>query len=393
MRDFDHFKEFIHQEYPFWKDTLKNHPIKENLLFSQSIPLSNQVFQTCYLIIKAFWQLRQNPTYQKYVKEQSQMTYDPQHYSILMCYDFHITEAGVKLIEINTNASFAIVVGLLSHKNKDGLPLDLPTDNYNGHESLRHAIYEEMTRFGLNPRDHLNIAIMDNDPEKQKAYFEFHYYKSLFEHWGFKAIICDPSELQWDTSQKILKHRLGQKIHFIYNRCCDFLLERPSHQHLRQAFVSHSVCFSPNPYEYSLLAHKQRFIDLSNKNFLKTLNISEDCSQIIQETLPYSFSVLDLPKEQLWSQRKMFFFKPKMLYGGKGVFRGSSISKSKFESIYNKDFMAQKYIPPPVFAGYKYDLRIYTYKSEPYLAAARLYQGQVTNANTVGGGLASICWT
>ena len=390
MKDFNHFEELIYQKYPFWKHTLKAYPIKKDLLFGQSIPLNSQVFQACHLVIKTLWQLRQNPIYQKYVKEQSQLAYDPQHYSILMCYDFHVTETGVKLIEINTNASFAIIAGLLSHKNKPHK--NLLIHNCDSHEFLRNAICEEMTRFGLNPKDHLNVAIMDNNPEKQKAYFEFHYYKTLFEHWGWETIICDPSELQWDASQKILKHHLGQKIHFIYNRCCDFLLEKPSHQHLRQAFIFHKACFSPNPYEYSLLAHKQRFIDFSNKSFLKTLNISEDCFQIIQKALPFSFSVLDISKEQLWSQRKMLFFKPKMLYGGKGVFRGSSISKSKFDSIYNEDFMAQEYIPPSTFEDYKYDLRIYTYKSEPYLTAARLYQGQVTNANTDGGGLASINW-
>ena len=74
------------------------------------------------------------------------------------------------------------------------------------------------------------------------------------------------------------------------------------------------------------------------------------------------------------------------------LLEAASISRKKFESIYNNSYMVQEYIPPPTFEDYKYDLRIYTYKSEPYLALARLYRGQVTNASTIGGGLASIDW-
>ena len=391
MKNLSNLEEFIYKKYPFWRKVLKSYPIKDDLLFGQSIPLKQKIFEACHLIIKAFWELRENRTYQEYVKSSHPINCDPYNYSILMCYDFHVTDENVKLIEINTNASFAIVAGVLSHINKQALPLNLSMEDYDGHEFLKKAIYEEITLCKMDLED-VNIAIIDDHPEKQKTYFEFHYYKALFEHWGHKTVICDPSELEWDSKNKILRHRLGQIVHFVYNRCCDFLLEDPKNQHLKQGFVHLKTCFSPNPYEYCLLAHKQRLVDLSNKDFLKILNLSSDDLQIIKEAIPFSSSVLEIPKEELWSRRKAFFFKPKTLYGGKGAFRGSSISRKKFESIYSNSYMIQEYIPPPTFEDYKYDLRVYTYKSEPYLALARLYRGQVTNASTIGGGLATIDW-
>ena len=309
-----------------------------------------------------------------------------------MCYDFHITNAEVKLIEVNTNAAFGIVAGILSHINKQALPLHFSKEDYDGHKFLKKAIEEEIALCNLD-LENVNIAIIDDHPESQKTYFEFHYYKSLFEHWGYKTVICDPLELEWDLKNKVLSHRSGQKIQFVYNRCCDFLLESPKHEHLKQAFIHLKTCFSPNPYEYCLLAHKQRLIDLSNRDFLELLSLSNDDLETIKKVVPFSASILNIPKEDLWSQRKKFFFKPKTLYGGKGVFRGSSISRKKFESIYNTSYMVQEYLPPSTFEDYKYDLRIYTYKSEPYLSLARLYRGQATNANTAGGGLASIDWT
>ncbi len=382
----DCLKKFISQKYPFWQETFKSYPIEKELFFKNIISLDKQVFKTCHQVIKTFWNLRENLSYQKYVKKQSSINYDPGHYSILMCYDFHIMEEEdkVKLIEINTNASFAMIIGILNQQHQNALPFYLFEYDYDGHKFFKNAICEEMRRFGINPRDHINIAILDNDPQTQKAYFEFHYYKALFEYWGWTVFICDPSDLKWKSSSHTLHHTSGHRIHFIYNRCCDFLLEKLEHWHLQQAFISGGVCFSPNPYEYSLLADKQRFIDICCGDFLNKINVSREDQRVLREAIPYSISVLSRGKKDLWSERKKWIFKPKSLYGSKGVFRGSSISKNKFESIYNEKFMAQEYIPAPLFEGYKYDLRIYTYKSYPYLVAARVYQGQVTNIHTGG---------
>ena len=253
------------------------------------------MFKACDLLIKSFWHLRKNKIYQEHIKSSYPLNCNPHNYSILMCYDFHIVNTGVKLIEINTNASFGIVAGLLSHINKQALPLNASTEDYDGHKFFKKAIEEEMRLCGLN-LENVNIAIIDDDPEKQKTYFEFHYYKALFEHWGYNTIICDPSELEWDAKNKVLRNHLGQIIHFVYNRCCDFLLEDPKNKHLRQAFIHLKTCFSPNPYEYCLLAHKQRLIDISNRKFLNSLNLSSNDLQIIKKALPFSSSILDIPK-------------------------------------------------------------------------------------------------
>ena len=101
----------------------------------------------------------------------------------------------------------------------------------------------------------------------------------------------------------------------------------------------------------------------------------------------------------LWSERKRWFFKPRRSHGGKAVYRGSSMSRGTFDSILAGDYLAQEMVPPPVvsFAGeeepLKYDLRFYAYRDRVQLACARLYRGQMTNAQSLGGGIAPIRWT
>lgn len=51
-------------------------------------------------------------------------------------------------------------------------------------------------------------------------------------------------------------------------------------------------------------------------------------------------------KDQVWSDRKKYFFKPKNAFGSKQTFRGSSISRKAFEDICNENFIAQEFLSP-----------------------------------------------
>jgi hypothetical protein len=94
--------------------------------------------------------------------------------------------------------------------------------------------------------------------------------------------------------------------------------------------------------------------------------------------------------EELWGQRKKLFFKPAQMYGGKAVYRGSSISRRVFLEMLERDYIAQEFRPPGEWHGWKYDLRFYVYKDRIQQVCARLYQGQVTGFSTPGGGLARV---
>jgi len=118
--------------------------------------------------------------------------------------------------------------------------------------------------------------------------------------------------------------------------------------------------------------------------------MSENTKSTIERNLLKSFTITDYPEEEIWKRRKELFFKPKTAFGSRGVYRGSSIARKAFGTVYNDDFLAQEYFPPSVLNDFKVDLRFYTYRNEIQLAAARLYQGQVTNVRTLGGGLATL---
>jgi hypothetical protein len=104
-----------------------------------------------------------------------------------------------------------------------------------------------------------------------------------------------------------------------------------------------------------------------------------------------------LDPEQLWKERKGLIFKPKTSHGGKGVYRGSSVSRGAFQSVIETGALAQDFVPAPTMKlgeeEFKYDLRFFAYKDRINIACARLYQGQMTNATTPGGGVAAVSWS
>ena len=116
--------------------------------------------------------------------------------------------------------------------------------------------------------------------------------------------------------------------------------------------------------------------------------------------MPNTISFRPELKEELWSQRKKLFFKPKNSYGSKQSYKGASISKKVFEDVANELFLAQELVPAPEALiptpdgpqQFKYDLRCYAYRDELQLVIARVYQGQVTNLKTKWGGFAPIKW-
>ena len=182
---------------------------------------------------------------------------------------------------------------------------------------------------------------------------------------------------------------------FIYNRYTDFYFENLLSHDLKAAFISKSTCFSPHPYEYFLLADKERLTDWSSV-VLETLPAFEKQTAVIKKHLLQSHSVTSENKDAIWASRKKMFFKPMQEHGSKGSFKGANISKTAFENLIQKRTMAQEYEVAPELIRqmpdgpqkFKYDLRFYAYQGELQLVLARLYQGQTTNLRTPGGGFA-----
>ncbi|MBS1246209.1 MAG: hypothetical protein H6R47_408, partial [Proteobacteria bacterium] len=100
----------------------------------------------------------------------------------------------------------------------------------------------------------------------------------------------------------------------------------------------------------------------------------------------------------LWAERKRLFFKPAGGYGSKAVYRGDKLTRRVWEEILAGDYVVQELVPPgerqvqveAESTALKYDVRCFVYAGKIQLLAARLYQGQVTNFRTPGGGFAPV---
>jgi hypothetical protein len=341
--------------------------ISENLISPFGIRLPKSVLSEILNSIDVLFRLRENETYQaSYQQELVELNIqDPGNKSICMSYDFHVTSDNhIKLIEVNTNASF-LALGYEMYKMK-GLALPVADFSY---DEIRSDIETELRLFGratVSPK----VAIIDEEPEKQRLYAEF----------------LDIKDLNTEN------------IDFIYNRYTDFFLNHPISAELKKAFTQKQSCFSPNPYEYFLLADKQRMIDWSDSENLNKWQLSAEDQAVIQAVVPSSLSLEPNNKEHIWAQRKGYFIKPKRAFGAKQSYRGASISRKAFDELVGQDFIAQGFVPAPeqVFKtpegeiNFKYDLRCYAYQGRLQLVVARLYQGQVTNLRTPLGGFACV---
>lgn len=357
--------------------------VSENLISPFTIKLPRSVLQEARESIAALFKMRESPAYQdSYAPEISALGLrDPGNKSICMSYDFHVTgDNRLKLIEVNTNASF-LALGCEMYKFK-GMSLPVPDFSF---EEVRQDIETEMKLNGR-PGAPKNAAIIDETPEQQRLYVEFLVYRELFAQWGWNPQILDYRQV--DTA----------KVDFIYNRSTDFFLNTPESAALKKAFVERQSCFSPNPYEYLLLADKQRMIDWSVPGNLDKWGVNAVDQKIIQSVVPHSLSLDVANKEEIWGQRKGFFFKPKRAYGSKQSYKGASVSRKIFDEIAGHEFIAQELVPASeqVFStpngdqNFKFDLRCYAYQGRLQLIVARLYQGQVTNLRTPLGGFACI---
>lgn len=365
----DQLNTYLKSKYPDVKTTLGG-----NAISSFHIELPQSVLDQAQKIVQAFFRLRNHPNYQLFVRSQTPDLEIKKNFSILMSYDFHLTADGLKLIEINTNASSSLLFTHLYEMQ------GFASAAWGGSFLTEiKSTFETELNF-LQSVTTPQACIIDEKPLEQKMYIEFELYKSLLKSWGWGCEIQDIDLL-----------REPQNFHFIYNRSTDFYFEK--HPALKKLYEESNICFSPNPHEYALLADKQRMIDMSIENHHHAWGTPPADRDLILQTLPKCFDSATTEMEELWTKRKNLFFKPKSAYGGKMAYRGSSISRKTFETMKPGEFLAQEYIPAPELSNgddFKFDLRFYAYQDRIQLVGARVFKGQLTNFREVGSGIATV---
>jgi hypothetical protein len=239
-----------------------------------------------------------------------------------------------------------------------------------------------------------NVAIVDEQPEAQYLFPEFLLAKAIFERTGISAYIADPAALQPRDDGLYLAEA---KIDLVYNRLTDFSLRQ--YPILRQAYQSGIVVLTPDSEHHARYADKRNLARLTDAQGLRALGANEADIATLQAGIPHTILVRPDMEEQLWAERKQWFFKPTSGFGSKGAYRGEKLTRRVFGEILQSDYVAQKLAPPGERSvclndgetvSLKYDVRCYVYDGLIQLVAARLYQGQTTNFRTPGGGFALV---
>lgn len=355
---------YVQEHFPLWKSVFNPAP---QIVSDAEIVIKKSVFQKIEKIVSAFYNLRDNQDYVTDVLKSHPGLLPQSHYSVLMSFDFHIIKDEPKMIEINTNASFALlsfVLDQFSNKNYPNFLADLQNSFLSDYKLF----------FGKS--DLASITITDEKPTDQKAFFEFLMYQKLFESWNWKSDIIDVTQL----------HEVSD---FIYNRHTDFYLKMEHSKKLKQIYDGKKVCVSPHPTEYALLADKLLFLKFQNQKFMEQF-ITPDDFDLIKNCVPETLELSAVDPDVILKNRKKYIFKPKNSFGGKAVYRGESLSVSKFEELKTSDYLVQEFLPPPKHDDLKWDLRCYVYRGKIQISGVRAYHGQITNFKELGGGFARL---
>jgi hypothetical protein len=378
------------------QDVLATHP---QLFSNTTVFISPAQLQQMRDIIHAVAHVVSSPAYAQEVLARAPAiaSYNLGTSGVFMGYDFHLSEQGPHIIEINTNAGGAFLNAALVSAQTEccraaGTLLPLLKTQLD-QEFIAMFLREWQLQRGDKPLT--RIAIVDENPAQQFLFPEFRMAQRLFERNGIAAVIADPSELQLSDGQ--LVHQ-GQVIDLVYNRLTDFSLAGESLAVLRNAYETDSVVLTPNPHHYAFYADKRNLVILGSAEQLEKLGASEKDIEILTAAIPKTQAVTAGNAENLWATRKQLFFKPASGFGSRAAYRGDKITKRVWDEILQGDYVAQQIVLPSERGilvdkeqtALKMDIRAYVYNGEIQLLAARLYQGQTTNFRTQGGGFAPV---
>ncbi|MDJ0749491.1 MAG: hypothetical protein QNJ11_08400 [Woeseiaceae bacterium] len=317
-------------------------------------------------------------------------------------YDFHLTNSGPRLIEINTNAGGAML--LLHIAGAQQACCDAVENVIVGRTDFAgvERTFVEMFRREFHAvapgRTLKRIAIVDENPDDQFLGPEFTLFQQLFARHEIDAVVAAPEHLAMEGGVLRIDNR---RVDLVYSRLTDFYLQSDACRALRKAYRRNAVAVTPGPFGHALYANKRNLTLLSDRDWLLDLGVDENTVAILESGIPTTWRVTRESADTLWAQRKELFFKPCWGFGSRGAYKGAKLTRKTWERILDADYVAQKLVPPSerlVVAhgderSLKTDVRCYTFGGEIQLLGARLYRGQTTNLRTEGGGLAAVFTT
>jgi hypothetical protein len=221
-----------------------------------------------------------------------------------MGYDFHLTPAGLRLIEVNTNAGGAFL---------------------NARMAAAHAICCGTAPMPAAADFAARVVAMF------RAEWSLQNMHEPLRRAGIDAVIADGSALERRDGAL---QAGGAPVDLVYNRLVDFTLAEPRHAALRDAYAAGAVAVTPNPHVHALHADKRNLVLLSHALAL--------------DALPDAVEVTAANASALWENRKAWFFKPAAGYGSRAVYRGDKVTRRVWDEIVNdsRGYVAQAFAAP-----------------------------------------------
>jgi hypothetical protein len=141
--------------------------------------------------------------------------------SVFMGYDFHLSDEGPKLIEINTNAGGPLL-NLLLAKAQRACCNEAVVKQANLEQVEADFIesFRSEWRLARGTQELRTIAIVDDEPERQFLYPEFILFRELLRRAGYDASVVAADALRFESGA--LWHG-EQKVDLVYNRLAVFL--------------------------------------------------------------------------------------------------------------------------------------------------------------------------
>jgi hypothetical protein len=374
-----------------YQEIIKTRP---HLFSSTMVFISKENAAKMINLISTIERIVEDPRFEQHTLPDSPPVthFNPITRGVFMGYDFHLSENGPKLIEINTNAGGVLLNAELAEA-QSSCCVEVSVDQ-NLEEKIFSSFLNEW-RLQSGEKKLTTVAIVDESPKEQFLYPEFLLFQRLFQERGIICDILSPEEIKKNDKLLIGPHG---PIDLIYNRLTDFYLEAPHLKHLREAYLTGDIVLTPNPRHHALLANKKNLSFLRDPDLLERLHIQEKERNLLIEAIPESREVSAENHDYLWERRKNYFFKPVSGFGSRGSYRGDKMTRRVWEEISKEKYIAQQVIPPGLKlvdvngkqVNLKVDIRAYTYDAQVILFAARLYSGQTTNFRTEGGGFAPV---
>jgi hypothetical protein len=357
------------------------------------IALSPEHFGAIRRAVALLFRLAHSEPYQREVDRGASEIerFTPGNFGVFMGYDFHLGPDGPRLIEVNTNAGGALLNGLHTAALCDPKRLAclcsdlLPVEAIQ--ERIARTFASELRAVRGEGAVLHKLAIVDERPREQFLYPEFELFVELFRRAGVAAEIRESGESL-------------AGVDLVYLRDTDFLLEQPRNAELRADYLARRVVVTPSPREHHLLANKRRLALFSSPAALARLGVTPDDAEFLARIVPETIPLAELGAERAWNERGQWVFKPCAAFGSRAVYRGDKISRKKLAEILSDPrYVAQRRVEPGEVEvetlegprAMKFDVRAYAYKDEILLLGARVYQGQVTNLRSPGGGFSAIC--